>query len=170
MFLCDARGFTIVKCGYIKEFEGLLSLQFVGSVGVPGQGPAPVHPALAKALDIKSFRGQPQQHAPLQVTEEAVHGLGQERREGSGGGRREADHLGAAGPVDVLVSQGDLALEDEAPVLGLGGHLQHRLAVIQQHHLQAKVCAHTHKRWLVSDVRRCSDMGFVPHLRSSDPD
>lgn len=123
MFFCCAWRLTAEKRVYIEEFEGLLSLQFVGLVSVPGQGPAPVHPALAEALDKKSFWAHPQQHAPLQVTEEAVHGLGQVRREGSGGGRREADQLGAAGAIDAFIPQGDLALQDEAPLRGLGGHL-----------------------------------------------
>lgn len=118
-----------------------------------GLGPTPVHPALAEALDEKSFRGQPQQHAPFQVAEEAVHGVAKLGRKGSGGRGREADLLGATGPVDVFIPQGDLAVQDEAPVRGLGGGPHHWLAVVQQHHLQAKVCAaHTYKRGLGSGV------------------
>lgn len=119
-----------------------------------GLGAAPVHPALAEPLDKKSFWGQPQQHAPFQVTEEAVHGFGQVRRKGNGGRRREADHLGATGAVDVFVSQGDLTVQDEAPIRGLGGGLHHSLAVVQQHHLQAKVCTRTYT--LGSKVELCN--------------
>lgn len=166
---CCERGFTRVERGYVKEFEGLLSLQFVGSVGVLGPGAAPVHPALAEPLDKESLRGQPQEHAPLQVTEEAVHGFGQVQREGEGGRRGEADQLGAARPVDVFVSQGDLALQDEAPLRGLGGHLHHWLAMVQQHHLQAKICphtythTHTHKAAGVKGLFAFSSAS-IPHL------
>lgn len=122
-----------------------------------GLGTAPVHPALAEPLDKKSFRGQPQQHSSFQVTEEAVHGFSQVQRKGNGGRRREADQLGTTGPINVFISQGDLTVQDEAPVRGLGGGLHHSLAVVQQHHLQAKVCTHTYKRRLV-EVGLCKDV------------
>lgn len=135
-----------------------------------GLGPTPVHPALAEALDIKSFRDQPQQHAPFQVTEEAVHGIDKVGRKGNGGWRREADLLGATGPIDVFIPQGDLAVQDEAPVRGLGGGPHHWLAVVQQHHLQVKVCMHTHTKDAGQRSGTAGPCWCDPHLRSSDPE
>lgn len=140
--LVTQTALTTQESGDIQQFAGLLSLQFVGPVGVLGQGAVPVNPALAKALDEHPVGGHPQQNASLQVTEEAIHGFGHACRQGHGARGRERELLGAAGAVDAFVSQGDVALQDEASVRAPGGHFHDPLALVQQHHLQAKVCAH----------------------------
>ena len=132
------------KYGHVQQLAGPVPLQFVGPLGVRGQGPAPVHPALAEPLDEQPVWGHPEQHPPLQVGQEMTQGRGHAGLQGAQRGRAgEGELLGAAGAVDPLVPQRHTALQDEATLWATGGQLQHQLPPVEQRQLHPEVCAHT---------------------------
>lgn len=104
-----------------------------------GQGSIPVHSASAEPLNEHAVWGQPKKNPLLQVTEKSVHCVLQLLRQRQGGRQREADLLGAAAAIDVLVAEEKFALHDEATLCACRRNFGHSLAIVQYFHLHPEV-------------------------------
>ena len=70
------RALTREEAARVEQLAGALALQFVGLRAVRGKRAAPVHAALAEALGEDALGRHPQQHAALQVGQQAPQHVG----------------------------------------------------------------------------------------------